>query len=157
MKINWVILWTVVYQVDIAIHSFNNQGQVYLISIQWPRVRSYRKISNWGLAVLTEQSCGQYGRLRIEIFLIFAHCFRSLRNIFIRDICKSWSGDFVDKTAKQLFSPNLTPGVSQNITRNLIGSTKLCSLLNWTIQTVKWCDIISPQWNDITSLHGYHF
>ena len=31
------------------------------------------------------------------------------------------------------------------------------SLFDWTIQTVKWYDIISLQWNDIISLHGYHF
>jgi len=31
------------------------------------------------------------------------------------------------------------------------------SLFDWTIQTVKWYDIISQQWNDITSLHWYHF
>ena len=27
------------------------------------------------------------------------------------------------------------------------------SLFDWTIQTVKWYDIISLQWNDIISLH----
>ena len=65
----------------------------------------------------------------------------------------------VDKTAEQFFPPILTPGVknlkynvqpdwsSQIITVSLIGQLK----------PVKWYDIISLQWNDIVSLHGYHF
>ena len=49
----------------------------------------------------------------------------------------------VDKTAKQFFPPNLTPGVRENITYNPIGPTKLLKSI--------WLDNSNP-WSDMTSV-----
>ena len=55
-------------------------------------------------------------------FFLPCSCFRSLndklRNIFIGDIHKSRSGRF-DKTAKQIFPPNLTPGARHQLKYNV--------------------------------------
>ena len=47
---------------------------------------------------------------RVLVFVL-----SEMRNTFIGDIHKSWRGHFVDKSAKQFFLPNLTPGARRQL------------------------------------------
>ena len=88
-------------------------------------------ITYYTLYILRGFSC------RVLVFVLF----EKLSNIFIGDIQNSWRGHFVDKTSKQFFSLNLTPGARRQLKYNVQPdwSNQIItgeSLFDWTIQTV---------------------
>ena len=79
---------------------------------------------------------------RVLVFVLF----EKLRDIFIGDIHKSWSGHF-DKTAKQIFPPNLTPGARHQLKYNVQP--------DWSNQIITFYLIGQFQpWSDMISFHG---
>ena len=88
---------------------------------------------------------------RVLVFVLF----EKLRNIFIGEIHKSWSGHFVAKTAKQFFPPNLTPGARRQLKYNVQPDcpTKLLQSiwLNKSNREVIWDHFTAVKWHHITS------